>query len=108
MGEPRPTQHAPQSDHAKPHQAPRPKTPEPRPLPPWKVLLHNDDVNYAEDVVRHVYRLTPLNERAAVERVLEAHYSGVSLLVLTHKERAELYVEQFASCGLTVSIEPQE
>ena len=92
---------------AKPHQAPKPKTPKPRRLPLWKVLLHNDDVNYAEDVVRYVCRLTPLNERAAIQRVLEAHSAGVSLLVVTHKERAELYVEQFASCRLTVSIESE-
>jgi hypothetical protein len=27
---------------------------------------------------------------------------------VTHKERAELYVEQFQSCSLTVTIEPDE
>ena len=92
---------------AKPREIPTPKTPEPRRLPPWKVLLHNDDVNFAEDVVCHVCRLTPLNEHAAVQCVLEAHYAGVSLLLVTHKELAELYVEQFAGCGLTISIEPE-
>lgn len=92
---------------ASPREAPIPKTPEPRRLPPWKVLLHNDDVNFAEDAVYHVCRLTPLNEHAAVQCVFEAHYAGVSLLLVTHKELAELYVEQFAGCGLTVSIEPE-
>jgi ATP-dependent Clp protease adapter protein ClpS len=93
---------------SKPRQTVAPDKPKARQLPPWKVLLHNDDVNYAEDVVTQVCRLTPLAEHAAVQRVLEAHHAGVSLLLVTHKERAELYVEQFASCGLTVSIEPDE
>jgi ATP-dependent Clp protease adaptor protein ClpS len=34
--------------------------------------------------------------------------SGVALVLVTHKERAELYVEQFASKRLTVTIEPAE
>jgi hypothetical protein len=36
----------------------------------------------------------------------EAHHSGRSQLLLTHRERAELYVDQFASKGLAVVIEP--
>ena len=43
----------------------------------------------------------------AAQRALEAHETGVSLLLVTHQERAELYQEQFASCGLTVTIEPE-
>ena len=34
--------------------------------------------------------------------------TGVALLLTTHKERAELYQEQFQSKGLTVTIEPAE
>ena len=33
---------------------------------------------------------------------------GVALLLVTHKERAELYADQFQSKGLTVTIEPAE
>jgi hypothetical protein len=36
----------------------------------------------------------------------QACHEGRSLLLTTYKERAELYVEQFAGKGLTVSIEP--
>ena len=78
----------------------------PRTLPPWKVLLHNDDVNELEDVVRIIRQLTPLNKQDALARTLEAHKSGVALLLTTHQERAELYVEQFASAGLTTTAEP--
>jgi len=38
----------------------------------------------------------------------EADKTGVALLLTTHKERAELYQEQFTSKGLTVTIEPAE
>lgn len=78
----------------------------PKPLPPWRVLLHNDDVNEMLYVVETIVGLTPLNAEQAAQRTLEAHQSGIALLLTTHKERAELYQEQFQSKHLTVTIEP--
>ena len=44
-----------------------------------------------------------------VLRTKEAHETGVALLLVTHKERAELYQDQFESKGLTtVTIQPDE
>lgn len=80
--------------------------PEARTLPPYKVILHNDDVNDVNYVIRTVMELTHLGKGEAQKRTLEAHLHGLSLLLVTHKERAELYLEQFASKGLTVTIEP--
>jgi ATP-dependent Clp protease adaptor protein ClpS len=77
-------------------------------LPPWKVLLHNDDVNDFEHVIVTILKLTPLNEAEAIERTIEAHERGLALLLVTGRERAELYVEQFASCKLTVTCEPAD
>jgi ATP-dependent Clp protease adaptor protein ClpS len=85
-----------------------PKQKPPGMLPPWKVLLHNDDKNSMEFVVLSIVQLTPLNEEDAIRRMMEAHKTGVALLLVTHKERAELYKDQFQSKGLTVSIEPAE
>ena len=85
-----------------------PKPKPPQLLPPWKVLLHNDDNNSMDYVVLSIMALTPLNEQDAIERMLEAHKTGVALLLTTHKERAELYKDQFHSKGLTVTIEPAE
>lgn len=79
-----------------------------KPLPPWKVLLHNDDVNAVDYVIHTITALTPLNKDEARTRTIEADRSGVSLLLTTHRERAELYQEQFQSKGLTVTIEPAE
>jgi len=85
-----------------------PKHKPPGMLPPWKVLLHNDDKNDVSFVVLTIVELTPLNEQDARQRTVEAHKTGVSLLLTTHKERAELYKDQFESKGLTVTIEPAE
>src|SRR5271163_4415050 len=92
---------------AKPKQKgkPAPKKSPPKQLPPWKVLLHNDDKNPIEFVVLTIVELTPLNKEDAVQRTLEAHNNGLTLLLTTHKERAELYKDQFTSKGLTVTIE---
>jgi ATP-dependent Clp protease adaptor protein ClpS len=84
-----------------------PAKPPPQQLPPYKVLLHNDDKNEMLFVIQSIVELTPLNRQDALNRMLEAHESGVALLLVTHKERAELYQEQFKSKGLIVTIEPQ-
>jgi len=91
--------------------APPKKSPQkspPKQLPPWKVLLHNDDKNDVVYVVRSIIELTPLQLEEAKERMIEAHKTGVALLLVTHKERAELYKDQFESKSLTVTIEPAE
>lgn len=75
-------------------------------LPPYRVLLHNDDVNTFEHVILTILKLTPLEPEEAIERTTEAHEKGLSTLLVTHKERAELYVEQFATYKLTVTAEP--
>ena len=86
----------------------KPKKKPPAPLPPWNVLLHNDDKNDMPFVIQTIVQLTTLVEQTAKLRTIEAHKTGVALLLSTHKERAELYQEQFQSKGLTVTIEPAE
>jgi len=85
-----------------------PKRKPPGLLPPWKVLLHNDDKNDFLHVIGTIVELTPLNAEDAKQRTEEAHRTGVALLLVTHKERAELYKDQFESKSLTVTIEPDE
>jgi len=91
---------------AKPARKRAPKRKPPQALPPWKVLLHNDDKNDVIFVIKTIMELTPLKEQDAKLRTEEANSSGVALLLTTHKERAELYKDQFESKGLTVTIEP--
>lgn len=77
-----------------------------RPLPRFKVILLNNVASDMMFVVRTIMELTRLCRAEATHKMWEAHHSGRSLLLITFKERAELYVEQFASKGLTVTIEP--
>ena len=83
-----------------------PAKPEQKLLPPYSVLLHNDDFNEMLYVVESITKITPLPRRDAALKMLEAHKRGLTLLLTTHLERAELYVLQFASKNLTVTIEP--
>lgn len=78
-----------------------------KPLPPWNVLLHNDNENAFDFVIETIMMLTPLREEAAMTVTITAHLRGLSHVLTTHKERAELYQQQFTSRGLTVTIEPQ-
>src|SRR5437764_13633932 len=93
---------------AKPTRKRSPKRKPPQPLPPWKVLLHNDDKNEIGFVVLTIVELTPLKEQDAKLRTQEANNTGVALLLTTHRERADLYKDQFESKGLTVTIYPSE
>ncbi len=77
-------------------------------LPQYNVILLNDEVNEFCDVVRHVSELTPLNKDEAIASATAAHKTGHSLLLTTHKERAELYQQQFASLRPPIGISIEE
>jgi ATP-dependent Clp protease adaptor protein ClpS len=85
---------------------PRPTDPKLDRLPPFRVLLHNDDKHDMGEVVDWLTELTPLGRQPAVRIMLEAHTRGVAQVLITHRERAELYEDQLRSKGLVVTIEP--
>lgn len=87
---------------------PAPAKPTPKNLPPYRVLLHDDDINDMLYVTATLMELTSLGKERSLMVMMEAHQSGVALVLVTHKERAELFQEQFQCKGLTVSIEPAE
>lgn len=95
----------PDQDAGKTQLADQPRT-DTRTPPPYKVILHNDDVNDMVYVVETICKLTTLSVEQAYEKMMEAHTKGLAILLVCHKERAELYQEQFHSCRLTVTIEP--
>ena len=78
----------------------------PRQLPRYKVVLLHDAVNDLMFIVRTVMELTRLCRAEATHKMWEAHHCGRSVLLVTWLERAELYVEQFASRNLQVALEP--
>jgi ATP-dependent Clp protease adapter protein ClpS len=75
-------------------------------LPRYKVILLQDAAADLMFIVRTVMELTRLCRAEATHKMWEAHHCGRSVLLRTYRERAELYVEQFASKGLAVTIEP--
>ncbi|MFQ5589971.1 MAG: ATP-dependent Clp protease adaptor ClpS [Phycisphaerae bacterium] len=90
--------------------AKKPSSPgrKPKRLPPFKVLLHNDDVSTFDHVIKSIMKIVGLGLEEAIVKTIEAHDTGVALLLVTHLERAELYAEQFTTVKLTVTIEPDE
>src|SRR5713226_7737712 len=77
-----------------------------RQLPRYKVVLLRDTINDLMFIVRTVMELTRLCRAEATHKMWEAHHCGRSILLVTYLERAELYVEQFASRNLNTLLEP--
>lgn len=75
-------------------------------LPMYKVLLLRDASLDLMFVVRTVMQLTRLCRAEATNKMWQAVHHGQSTLLVTYRERAELFVEQFNSTGLTTRLEP--
>lgn len=76
-------------------------------LPPYKVLLHNDDHNDMTYVVQSIIKAVPqITPDRAVQIMVEAHTTGVGLVIVCPKEPAELYRDRLGTFGLTSTIEP--
>ena len=76
--------------------------------PRYKVLLHNDPVNTMEYVVNTLRQVVPqLSEQDALAVMMEAHNTGVGLVIICDIEPAEFYCETLKAKGLTSTIEPE-
>ena len=74
----------------------------------YKVLLHNDPVNTMDYVVTTLRQVVPsLSEQDAIAVMLEAHNTGVGLVIVCDIEPAEFYCETLKAKGLTSTIEPE-
>ena len=73
----------------------------------FKVVLHRAVTNDLMSVAKVVMELTRFGTAEAEFRMWEAYHRGRSLVLVTHLERAELFVEQFADRGLPATIEPE-
>ncbi len=79
-----------------------------KPSPRYRVLLHNDPVNSMEYVVTTLRQVVPsLSEQDAIAVMLEAHNTGVGLVIVCDLEPAEFYSETLKAKGLTSTIEPE-
>ncbi len=76
-------------------------------LPPYKVILFNDDYNdmlYVVAVLLHT--INNLSQQEAENIMLTAHLTGSAVVVVCPKEIAEHYQERLLGYGLTATIEP--
>ena len=72
----------------------------------WRVLLHNDDVNDMDHVVRalqQVFGFALADARAVMN---EAHCTGVGLCKIEARAAAEKHRDGLRSFGLTATVEP--
>ena len=77
--------------------------------PRYRVLLHNDDYNPMEYVVQVLMKTVPsLTQPQAVNIMMEAHNSGLALVITCAQEPAEFYSETLKMHGLDSTIEPDE
>lgn len=80
-----------------------------KPAPRYRVLLHNDDFNSMEYVVQTLMQTVPsLTQPQAVNIMMEAHVSGLALVITCAQEHAEFYSETLNNHGLSSTIEPDE
>jgi ATP-dependent Clp protease adaptor protein ClpS len=78
-------------------------------VPPYRVVLHNDDVHGMDEVIVALCKSVPgLNVRRAMLIMLEAHHTGRATVIICPREQAEYYAERLGTFGLTVTIEPAE
>ena len=77
--------------------------------PKYKVLLHNDPVNSMEYVTISLREVVPqLSEQDAIAIMLEAHNTGIGLVIVCDLEPAEFYSEALKSKGISSSIEKED
>jgi ATP-dependent Clp protease adaptor protein ClpS len=75
-------------------------------LPPYKVILHNDEHNGMDHVVQSLRKAVPgMTLGKAVAIMWEAHTAGKAVVIACPLELAELYQQRLISFGLTATIE---
>jgi ATP-dependent Clp protease adaptor protein ClpS len=75
-------------------------------LPPYSVILHNDEHHSMDYVVVSLIKSVPsLSTAEAAAIMLEAHQTGRAVVITCPLEQAEFYRDRIRSFGLGVTIE---
>lgn len=75
-------------------------------LPPYSVILHDDDVHSMDFVVAALLKsVESLSEDDAVRVMLETHNTGRAVVITCPLEHAELYRDRLRTFQLGVTIE---
>jgi ATP-dependent Clp protease adaptor protein ClpS len=76
-------------------------------IPRYRVLLHNDDHNAMDHVVRSLMRVFGFGLSESERIMLEAHQKGVALCIIEPLEQAEFHRDRLAALSLTATIEAE-
>ena len=77
-------------------------------IPLYKVLLHNDDHNSMEHVVKALKQVFKFELRVCERIMMEAHQNGMALCTVEPMEKAEHHRDQLNSFSLIATIEPEQ
>lgn len=77
------------------------------PVPRYRVILHNDDVNSMEHIIRSLQRVFKFELQECERIMLEAHFKGLAVCAIEPLEQAELHRDQLTSFSLIVTLEPE-
>jgi len=69
------------------------------------VVLRGESGGDMLQVVRALIEVGGLDKERALEAAFEAQMAGVATIVVTHRERAELYQDLFFARGVRVAVE---
>lgn len=81
--------------------------------PPYRILIHNDDVTTFDFVIRVLQRIFQLSREVAEHIALTAHIKGIALVAVRPKSEAERLVKQahlaarLEGYPLTFTLEPE-
>jgi ATP-dependent Clp protease adaptor protein ClpS len=78
----------------------------PKVEPPWRVLLHNDDLNSMDHVVRSLQEVFELGYADANAIMQEAHCTGVALCAIEPRSFAARHRQCLQALGLVATMEP--
>ncbi len=76
-------------------------------IPLYQVLLHNDDNNSMEHVIKALKRVFKFEFRVCERIMMEAHQTGIALCTVEPLEKAEHHRDQLSSFSLISTIEPE-
>ncbi|KAM7487602.1 hypothetical protein LguiB_025086 [Lonicera macranthoides] len=75
--------------------------------PPYRVLLLNDNYNRQDYVVSVLMKVIPgMTKENAVIIMKEAHYNGLSVVIICDQADAEVHCMHLRGSGLMSSVEP--
>jgi ATP-dependent Clp protease adaptor protein ClpS len=76
-------------------------------IPLYRVLLHNDDHNSMDHVVKSLMQVFKFELKECERIMMEAHQNGMALCTVEPLETAEHHRDQLNSFSLLATIEPE-